>query len=443
MTRTRERNQQLHDLIKASGATHDVLARLVNRVGAEAGQPLRYDRSAVAHWIGGMCPRDPVPHYIAEALARLLHRGVSIAELGFGQAPSPSRRADTVEEVADIGRAYVDRRQFTRHAAYSLAALSLPHWAEISERGRLAAISPGSRIGDSDVQAVTDMAGMFSMADHRYGGGHARAAVHAYIGHDVTAFLRADASEPVRRRMHAAAADLIYLAGFMAWDDEDHVLAQRCYLTASRLATRADDALTYCHALRGLSIQALHLGHHRSSLALAETAHDAGRAHAQPRTRAFLLGQIAAAAAGDGDRHLALRHFTETERQLERSMSGPIAFGTYHRAALEFQRGQILAFLGDLRGASRAYTTSLRHRHTDERRSRAITLAPLAEIQLRQGHLDQACGTWNTFLDDAAQLHSGRVRKAAARAGVLLRPHRNHPAAQATIHRVHGYLTTS
>ncbi|MGW1675202.1 tetratricopeptide repeat protein [Streptomyces sp. NPDC002324] len=443
MTRTRERNQQLEGLVKASGATHDVLARLVNRVGAEAGEPLRYDRSAVAHWIGGHYPRGAVPYYIAEALARLLHRGVSVTELGFGEPPSPGGRVDTVEEVAEIGRAYVDRRQFTRRAAYSLAALSLPHWAEISERGRLAATSPGIRIGDSDVQAVTDMADMFSLADHRYGGGHARAAVHAYIAHDVTGFLRADAPEAVRRQLHAAVADLVYLAGFMAWDDEDHGLAQRCYLAASRLATRADDPLTYCHALRGLSIQALHLGHHRSALALAETAHDAGRSRAEPRTRAFLLGQIAAAAAGDGDRHLALSQFTETERQLERSLSGPAVFGTYHRAALEFQRGQILAFLGDLRGAGRAYTASLRHRHKEERRSRAITLAPLAEIQLRQGHLDQACTTWGTFIDTAAQLHSGRVRKAAVHADELLRPHHSHPTAQATIRRVRSYLATS
>ncbi|MEW2302145.1 tetratricopeptide repeat protein [Streptomyces sp. NPDC006655] len=443
MTRTRERNGRLEALIDASGTTHDALARLVNRIGAEAGEPLRYDRSAVAHWIGGAHPKGAVPHYIAEAFARQLHRAVTVADLGFGEAPLPEGRADTVEDVAEIGRAHVDRRQFNRSAAYSLAALSLPHWAEIDERGQLAATHPGSRIGDSDVQAVIDMSDMFSQADDRYGGGHARAAVHAYIAHDVTAFLRSDASEPVRRRMHAAVADLVYLAGFMAWDDEDHILAQRCYLAASRLATRADDPLTYCHALRGLSIQALHLGHPHNALTLAETAYDAGRAHSQPRTRAFLLGQIAAAAASDGNRHLALSHLTETERQLERALSGPTAFGSYHRAALDFQRGQILTFIGDLRGADQAYSASLRNRPEEERRSRAMTLAPLAEIQLRQGHLDKACATWQTFFDEAVQLHSGRVRKAADHAGRLLRVHRDHPAAAATLRRIHDYAATA
>jgi len=443
VARTRDRNRQLEALITASGVTHDALARQVNRIGAEAGQALHYDRSAVAHWLSGVRPRDAVPHYIAEALARCLHRAVALADLGFGEAALPAGMTDTVEDVAEIGRAHVDRRQFTRSAAYSLAALSLPHWAEIDERGRLAATSAGSRIGDSDVQAVIDMSDMFSLADDRYGGGHARAAVHAYIAHDVTAFLRADACEAVRHRMHAAAADLIYLAGFMAWDDEDHVLAQRCYLTAGKLAAKADDPLTYCHALRGLSIQALHLGHHHSALNLAETAYDAGRARAQPRTRAFLLGQIAAAAAADGDRHLALSQLTETERHLERALSGPTVFGSYHRAALDYQRGQILASLGDFRGAGRAYTASLRNRPEDERRSRAMTLAPLAEVQLREGHLDQACTTWQTFLDDAVQLHSARVREAAERAGELLRPHRNHPAAAAAIRRARGYVTTT
>jgi len=443
VARTRSRNGQLKSLIEASGVTHDALARQVNRIGAEAGQNLTYDRSSVAHWLGGARPRGAVPSYIAEALSRCFHRAVALADLGFGEDPLPVGTADTVEDVAEIGRAHVDRRQFTRSAAYSLAALSLPHWAEIDERGRLAATSAGSRIGDSDVQAVTDMSDLFSLADDRYGGGHARAAVHAYIAADVTAFLRADASEPVRRRMYAAAADLIYLAGFMAWDDEDHVLAQRCYLTAAKLATRADDPLTYCHALRGLSIQALHLGHHHSALTLAETAYDAGRSRSQPRTRAFLLGQIAAAAASDGDRHLALSQLTETERQLERALSGPTAFGSYHRAALDFQRGQVLTSLGDLRGADRAYTACLRHRPKEERRSRAMTLAPLAEAQLRQGHLDQACTTWQSFLDDAELVRSARVRKAAQRAGELLRPHHSHPAAGAAIRRARDYVTTT
>lgn len=101
----REPNAALGRLLTESHWTHRQFARAVNRVGTETGTPLRYDESAVSHWLGGTVPRGAVRGCILEALARRLGRPVTHAEAGL---PVPRNRssaaADTVEGVIDLGR---------------------------------------------------------------------------------------------------------------------------------------------------------------------------------------------------------------------------------------------------------------------------------------------------------------------------------------------------
>ncbi|MEU0696193.1 hypothetical protein ABZ349_19685 [Streptomyces niveus] len=100
----REPNVALGCLLAESRWTHRQFARAVNRVGTETGIPLRYDESAVSHWLGGTVPRGAVRPCILEALTRRLSRPVTHAEAGL-PAPrdNPSAAADTVEGVIDLG----------------------------------------------------------------------------------------------------------------------------------------------------------------------------------------------------------------------------------------------------------------------------------------------------------------------------------------------------
>ncbi|TFV30083.1 hypothetical protein E4K10_47685 [Streptomyces sp. T1317-0309] len=78
----REPNGALARLLAESRWTHRQFARAVNRVGTETGIPLRYDESAVSHWLGGTVPRGAVRGCILEALSRR------------SAAPSPMPRPD-------------------------------------------------------------------------------------------------------------------------------------------------------------------------------------------------------------------------------------------------------------------------------------------------------------------------------------------------------------
>ncbi len=54
-------NAWLGDLLAEAGWSGAELARAVNALGTLHGLALRYDRTAVAHWLSGTRPRRPVP----------------------------------------------------------------------------------------------------------------------------------------------------------------------------------------------------------------------------------------------------------------------------------------------------------------------------------------------------------------------------------------------
>src|ERR1700677_4163135 len=63
-------NVVLRRLLAETGWTEARLAREGNAAGAETGLALRYDRSAVSHWLAGRRPWGPVPSLLAETLSR-------------------------------------------------------------------------------------------------------------------------------------------------------------------------------------------------------------------------------------------------------------------------------------------------------------------------------------------------------------------------------------
>ncbi|GFH38851.1 hypothetical protein [Streptomyces pacificus] len=127
----REPNEALGRLLTESRWTYRQFARAVNRVGTEMGTPLRYDESAVSHWLGGTVPRGAVRVCVLEALSRRLGRPVTHAEAGLPvpRDHSSSTAADTVEGLIDLGRqdsapwkAHVDRVEVRDLRLWAVAA---------------------------------------------------------------------------------------------------------------------------------------------------------------------------------------------------------------------------------------------------------------------------------------------------------------------------------
>jgi tetratricopeptide (TPR) repeat protein len=434
----------LRELLAEANWTGDAFARAVNTVGAEAGISLRYGRSAIAHWLSGVSPRPPVPDLVGEAFARKLRRPVSVGETGLARPESSDPPHVRWWEMDVVSQLMVPREVGANGAmplascGYLLADLAIPSWAELTRtrQGRSWTAESGEKVERWHVRSAADMIEMFSDADFSFGGGYARLVLARYLAATIAPWLRAGATPAVRRELLVTASRLTYLCGFMYFDDELHGAAQHYYLTTLRLASEAGDATGYAVTLRALSGQARRLGHHRQAVHLAEAAVQAASSTAGPQTAAFLYGQLAVAHAAEGNRRDAVRHLLTAESHLDHARDAPEPIGGCHAASLAHQQAAVRAKLGDRIGAIQALTVSVRRRPGSERRSRAITLARLAELQLDNGDLEAACGTWQRFLQDYPHLRSRRVGGALTTMYVRIRPHQNNSAVVALRQKV-------
>lgn len=444
MNAWRHPNLRLRDVLADAGWTGQQLATAVNAAGAEIGARLSYDRTTVAHWLSGTRPRPPTPELLAEVFSRRLARQVTAAELGLAaEPPGDAGSARGRPRNADISSALIRLHALARPRAalmpaYSLADLKVPGWPEAAD------VSPARRFAGRAVVTVADtdaaehLARVLAADDAAFGGGHVRRATAAYLAADLAPKLYARMNPATRRRLFTVATQLSYLCGFMCFDDQLHGLSQRYYRTALRLAAENGDQAGYLIALRAMSVQAHFLGHRRDARNLAETA-ASGVRRLGPRRQAFLYGQLAVARAADGDRAGALVSMADAERRLDQATSASQLTGAYHIAALAHQQAAVQNLLGDRRGAVTALDVSIRHRPADERRSRAITLAFLADLQLGTGYLDEAVATWHLFLDDYPHLESGRATAELRRLRSRVRPLARNAMARTLLQRASGY----
>ncbi|MEU8484291.1 hypothetical protein [Streptomyces sp. NPDC048641] len=412
MARKRTPNPALDNLLDQARWTRTQLAQQVNRLGPEAGLDLTYDRTAVAHWIAGAQPKPQVRALIVEALSARLGRPVTHAEAGLKPAPSLAevRHTDTVEELIDLGRATMDpsRRSLLAATVFS-AALSVPAFA-LPARAADEQVTPGKRtvrIGSSQVQSIRTLTERIADILDELGAGHALPMASAFLVNTVGPWLQAQSTESVRKEMLAAASDLTYLTGWMAMYEKAHGLGQRYYVQALGLAREAEDHITYCRTLRGMSLQASNLGHGPKALELADSAAEAAPT-AGPRLVAFLRGQQAHSASMAGFRHQAHARLKEAEDALSKADNRRDAIGGYDQTAYLFHVSHVLYEERDFKGSIRALKQSIRLQPQQERQGRVHAYAVLAQRQLRLGHLDAACESWSRFLDEYEHVSSNR-----------------------------------
>ncbi|MFI7295325.1 tol-pal system YbgF family protein [Streptomyces sp. NPDC050121] len=416
----------LERLYRESGWTLRQFAQDVNRVGTERGTPLNYREPSVHQWLKGHMPKEIVRPLILEALSRRLRRPVTHAQAGFPTPPVQSNaHPGTVEGLMDLGRNDMDpsRRSVIGAGLFSVA-LTVPNWPDVI--GRMEAIQKGriQRVGTAEVDMVIAMTERVSDLDDLFGGRHARPMAAAFLVNTVAPYLRADAPDHVRKAMMAAASDLCYLTGYMAVDEGVHGLAQQYYLKALEFAGASEDHLTYCTTLRGMSVQAVDLGHGQEAMRLADAA-AAASPNAGPRMRAFLAGQQAHAAAQTGERSKALAYLREAEVAMEKAESRSKTFGSYNPSSLTYHVGQVRYELGDVRGSITALQDSDNLRPQSFRRTRVRYLSMLAERQLEIGHLEAACETWGQVVDIYPQVQSGQCDAKISSMHARIRPYLN------------------
>ncbi|WP_444970895.1 tetratricopeptide repeat protein [Streptomyces sp. SAI-25] len=450
-------NQALRLLLVEAGWSGAQLAREVNALGAAQGTPLHYDRTAVAHWLAGSRPRSPAPALVAEALSRRLGRPVREEDAGLGpESGAAQGERDAVESLDEALRT-TGRRRVALAGAYSLAALTIPYGPLTKPYGPPAGTYgppfirnappdlmpyttppslPSGRVGMSHVASAQELLALFSRGDAVLGAGPVYEPLRQYLAATVLPWLKHDMRPAVRRELLTVASRLTYLCAFTHFDMNRHAAAQRLYLTSAELAGEAGDRVGRGLALRGLSVQAHALGHFTEAHHLAEQAANTALRHVPPHQQAFFHGQLAVTLAGRGDTGHA-RHLSLADRCLERSSSsGNTPVGAFHPGSLALQRAAVAVSTGDRHAAARALDLSLRHRPADERRSRALSLAELAEVQLAMGHLEQACRTWHEFLDVHPVVDSARADDRLRLLIARTRPYSGNPAVAALLGRV-------
>ncbi|RST20979.1 hypothetical protein EF908_24600 [Streptomyces sp. WAC04770] len=450
-------NQALRLLLAEAGWSGAQLAREVNALGAAQGTPLSYDRTAVAHWLAGSRPRSPAPALVAEALSRRLGRPVREEDAGLGPRSGAAQGERDAVESLDEALRTTGRRRVALAGAYSLAALTIPYGPLTKPYGPQAGAYgppfirnappdlmpyttppsvPSARVGMAHVASAQELLALFSRGDAVLGAGPVYEPLRQYLAATVLPWLKHDMRPAVRRELLTVASRLTYLCAFAHFDMNRHAAAQRLYLTSAELAGEAGDRVGRGLALRGLSVQAHALGHFTEAHRLAEQAANTALRHVPPHQQAFFHGQLAVTLAGRGDAGHA-RHLSLADRCLERSSSsGNTPVGAFHPGSLALQRAAVAVSTGDRHAAARALDLSLRHRPADERRSRALSLAELAEVQLAMGHLEQACRTWHEFLDVHPVVDSARADDRLRLLIARTRPYSGNPAVAALLGRV-------
>ncbi|MDH6113965.1 hypothetical protein P3T36_002786 [Kitasatospora sp. MAP12-15] len=417
-------NHKLEAAIVDAEMTFDALARGVVKVAAEVGIQLRTNPSTVHKWLRGADPEGDTPAFICEALFRRTRRSYTPAELGLRSVEESDPGLgltigpDPVGVLARVWRADLDRRKFLAASAFSVAAMHLPldHVRENAER--TAAVRRGSVAGPAEVAAVRDMISMFTEIDERHGGQHGRSALIQYLHSDVAALCRGTfRTHEDRQQMLSAAAVGVHLAGWKAYDAGEQGLAQRYYHQSYALAVESGIVGHDAFVLRTLAQQGMRLHHPTKTIALSDTALSRVVGRVDAATEALFTVTHAHGLAATNQRRPAVQAVQRARDLLDGADTDEMPYWARSwgpaRATVNSRSAKVFSRLGDRKGAAENYAAAAATRPASTyARIQALDLVAQAKMELADGGIEQACGTWNRALDSMTGVHSVRTRRA-------------------------------
>ncbi|MFF5475031.1 tol-pal system YbgF family protein [Streptomyces achromogenes] len=451
MPRRRVRNVQLRELLTETHMTAAELARAVNLLGRTEGLVLRYDRTAVAHWLAGSRPRSPVPYLVAEALTRRAGRLVSVGETGLLPDAEDAGRRDGAPDRAgeDGARALVQlcRTDTEPGRRSGLAALVYRQRRPRTETVTVPSPAPVVRVGpgagrftDADLARLEFMVCRFADQWARFGGGYARALPAALLGDDVGGLLAQAVPPQSRTPLMSIAAQLAYILGGMSADAGYQGLAQRYYELALAVADEGGDRRVRAMTLRAMSVQAARLGAARYAADLAGLAVAAAERVPDADLRCFVHAQHAHGLALLDERRAAYEALGRAEGFLEQASGVPGPFTSYPRAGFAYRKGRTLHLLGDSGAALSALRYAAERRAPHQRRLTALSEARVALLLLELGRVEEACAHVSTFIEHYPLLtsHWSAVVLAELQAALAAFPRVRQAAALAERLRVLG-----
>ncbi|MER5783872.1 transcriptional regulator [Streptomyces mobaraensis] len=425
-------NVKLSEWLERSGMSRGELARRVRAKAVERKQPhIAPDATGVRRWIGGERPRRPVPEILAGVFSDHFGYRVTTYDIGLGDSTTAddalvynSSYTDTVEVVADLGRADVDRRSFLAAAPFAAVAGLGPsrEWL-LNTLDRAPKAGPKVRL--EDVGAVRNMFTTFQRMDIFQGGGSGRLMLAEYMNQHVYPLLRRAHAEGVRQALCEAAAEQTYLLGWMAYDNGEHGTAQRYLIQSLRLADESKNVALGAHVLAGMADQATLLGNPAEGRRLAQAGRHGLAKTTSPACLADLWCLEGRALALLGDRAGAVRAVAESERAYERvRLADEPAWAAFiDPAYLHGEHANTLRDLGDSGGAAEHARRSIELAKKQKRARRgAMSHAALAASHLQRRDLDSAYAAGLRTLALTKQVKSSRAVEAVTDLQARMRP---------------------
>ncbi|WP_155981451.1 helix-turn-helix domain-containing protein [Nocardia sp. BMG111209] len=318
---------------------------------------------------------------------------------------------------------WVDRRDFVTLA--TAAALGSRLHPELE---RLAALLPDRlepisrlHIGDSDIDAVEAISDGFRRWDLAHGGGLCRTAALSQL-QQVAVLDDAVCTPSVRARLYVATAELASMAGWLAYDVEDHNAARRLWTYALHTAQRAEesprstDLMTLI--LLDMAHQALHLRRPKDALSFAQLAAATSTSRRHPVsqiTAGYIQAVIAWCWAALGKADSTNRALAESRRRYDAASADttpPWAWFVTD-AEIAAQQGHSLYLLSATQprfaeAAVTRLTVAVQGHAAEHERSRAVVLPTLAVAHFRVGDTDSAVRVGREAVSAVSTLSSRR-----------------------------------
>jgi len=400
-------NEQLAGLLAETGCSRRRLASYVVELGRARGVAgLRYDHTSVLRWLAGEQPRAPMPDLIAEVLSGLAGRpGRHPGRGGHAGRGDPARAGHRA--AGDLGqRGRRDHRGGVRRGglrqrrdAVADPPATLPRWC-----------GGGRRVGAEEIAGLREISRTWRQLDNRLGGGQLRATVVQLLDRQVTPLLaQASYAEGAGRQLAGVAAELAQLAGWMAYDSEQHGLAQRYLIQALGLARLAADDALAGEILAAMSQQAVYVARPGQAIDLARVAQAAARKSGSMVLLAECHVAEAHGHAARDDGRACVAALGEADRAFGQGRPGgdPTWLAYFDEAYLAARMAHCFRDLGQAPQAARFARRSLDMNQAYVR-GRAFNLALLGTALAGQGQAEEAAAVGLTGITIAVGLRSRR-----------------------------------
>lgn len=433
------RNDALERLLARAGWTPESLGDRLNELAATQNLGVRGHRRSPRRWVyaepgrtAPRVPREPWPSLVCHVLHERLGEPVTPEMLGWvvsgarqyvpaddglHQLWNGDRAVAPLAEVVNGGA--MDRRQFL---ALTGMTLTSPAHQWLFDPARVAASLRGKRVDHALVDDLERVADAKRRMDDAAGGGTLLPSVREDLRLVVGMLDTAAYTDEVGRRLYGVAAELGRLAGWLAYDSDEHATAQRYWLAALRAAHASGDRATGANILGFMSVQAALTERPRDAVVLAESALTAER-QLTPAVAALLYSRLAFAAARAGDAATWRRTQGRAGELLGRSVSAnePPWIYWFSEAELAGVAGTSLLEFGRPAEAEQHLRRAVMLLGPSFVRDRAMWLSDLASARVGAGEVEHACATASEAAMLMRRLDSprdqrrlGRFRHAAA-----------------------------